>query len=114
MDIALGHAINAIDTAVAHLPLPDEEVVAGDPGTATIDIGTFRGVDIGLWEMTPGTATDVEEDEVFVVLAGRARIEFTDRNLATLEVGPGDVVRLEAGMHTRWTVIETLRKIWVA
>ena len=27
----------------------------------------------GIWEMTPGTAHDVENDEVFVVLAGADR-----------------------------------------
>ena len=32
------------------------------------------GAAVGVWEMTPGVATDVEEDEVFVVLSGSASI----------------------------------------
>lgn len=114
MKLASGHAIDAQGTALAHEPLPVDEVVEGSPATATVELGEFSGATIGIWEMTEGVATDVESDEVFVVLAGRARIDFTDRDLAPLEVGPGDIVRLEAGMHTRWTVTETLRKVWIA
>ncbi|MGO2112599.1 MAG: cupin domain-containing protein, partial [Pseudoclavibacter sp.] len=66
------------------------------------------------WEMTPGTATDTEADEVFVVLAGRARIEFLDPPLPAIDVGPGSLVRLAEGMSTRWTVTETLRKVFIA
>jgi uncharacterized cupin superfamily protein len=31
-----------------------------------------------------------------------------------VELAPGSVVRLTAGMRTTWTVRETLRKIYVA
>jgi uncharacterized cupin superfamily protein len=30
-----------------------------------------------------------------------------------LEIGPGDVVELEAGARTRWIVREHLRKFWL-
>ena len=70
------------------------------------------GLEIGVWEMTPGVMTDVEADEVFVVLSGSATIEFAD-GTATLRVGPGDVVRLAAGAETVWTVAETLRKVYL-
>ena len=56
-------------------------------------------------------STDLELDEVFVVLAGRATIEVEDG--PTLEVGPGDVGLYPAGTRTRWTVHETLRKVYV-
>jgi uncharacterized cupin superfamily protein len=52
----------------------------------------------------------VEADEVFVVLSGRATIEV--ENGPTLEVGPGDVAVLPEGTVTRWTVHETLRKVY--
>lgn len=64
--------------------------------------------------MTPGTASDIEADEVFVVLSGRALIEFVDPALPSVKVGPGSVVRLGEGMRTTWTVTETLRKVYVA
>ncbi|WP_307861649.1 cupin domain-containing protein [Nocardioides xinjiangensis] len=65
-----------------------------------------------MWEMTPGTATDVEVDEVFVVLSGSATLTFGDGEQVVL--GPGSVVRLRAGEHTTWAVRETIRKIYVA
>lgn len=73
----------------------------------------FGGLEIGVWEMTPGTMTDVEADEVFVVLSGAATVEFAD-GTAPLALGSGDVVRLAAGAATVWTVTETLRKVYLA
>lgn len=66
----------------------------------------------GLWEHAPGESTDVEVHEVFVVLEGRASIEI--EGAQSLEIGPGDVVELEAGARTRWIVTEHLRKFWIA
>lgn len=114
---------------VEHHPLPADQVRAGEPtsGSAVLGIlgsgilgdggvlgeGGERGVEIGVWEMTPGVATDVEVDEMFIVLTGRARVEF-EGDMAPIEIGPGDVVRLTAGLRTAWTVTETLRKVYLA
>lgn len=114
MSLIAGRAVDVVDTALVHEPLPKADVVAGSPATATVEFGEFNGVQLGIWEMTAGTATDVEVDEVFLVISGRARIEFTDRDLPPVDIGAGDIVRLEAGMHTTWTVTETLRKIWIS
>jgi uncharacterized cupin superfamily protein len=62
--------------------------------------------------MTPGTMSDVEADEVFVVLSGSATVEFGDGS-PTISIGPGDVVRLAEGAETVWTVTETLRKVYL-
>ena len=99
---------------LVHEPLPADEVLAGSPTTAAHELATLGGVEVGVWEMTPGTATDTEADEVFVVLSGRATIEFASSGLPDLEIGPGSVVRLAEGMRTTWTVTETLRKVYVA
>jgi hypothetical protein len=64
----------------------------------------------GVWQITPGVVTDVEVDEVFVVLSGRATIEIADG--PTLEVGPGDLCVLAQGARTVWRVHETLRKVF--
>jgi uncharacterized cupin superfamily protein len=69
------------------------------------------GVPCGLWEHPVGESTDTEVHEVFVVLTGRARIEIEGQG--PLEIGPGDVVELEAGARTRWIVREHLRKFWL-
>lgn len=64
----------------------------------------------GVWRITEGTVTDVEHDEMFVVLEGRATIEVEGG--ATIEVGPGDVCVLERGARTTWIVHEALRKVF--
>ncbi|MFS0853876.1 cupin domain-containing protein [Microbacterium sp. 179-I 3D4 NHS] len=109
-----GTSADAATLALVHTPLPAADVVAGTPTTAVHPLALRGATEIGIWEMTPGTASDVETDEVFVVLSGRARIAFDDPELADLEVGPGSVVRLAEGQHTVWTVTETLRKIYIA
>jgi uncharacterized cupin superfamily protein len=111
--LAAGVGVDAASLTLTHGPLPTEEVVSGTPTTAARELTTLNGLEIGIWEMTPGTATDTEADEVFVVLAGRATIAFASSGLPDLEVGPGSVVRLAEGMRTSWTVTETLRKIYV-
>lgn len=101
-----------------HGPLPPEQVVAGAPTTGVLVLDQRDGHEIGVWEITPGTASDFEEDEVFIVLSGRARVEFTAVAAGDapppIELGPGSVVRLVSGMQTTWTVHETLRKVYLA
>ena len=53
--------------------------------------------------------TDVEEDELFVVLEGRATIEVDGG--PTLEVGPG-ISACSSGAYATWTVHEPLRKVF--
>lgn len=88
------------------------EIVAGTPSAGVTPLTTFAGAELGVWEMTAGTARDVEADEIFVVLAGDATVRFTDGE--TIELRPGAVVRLSAGDHTEWQVRETLRKLYLA
>ena len=109
---AAGHAVE--DPDLAHEPLPADEVVAGSPTAALAVLDDTGDREIGIWEMTPGTARDTEADELFVVLSGRATIAFEDAALPDLAVGPGSVIRLAAGMRTTWTVTETLRKVYIA
>ena len=112
--LAPGTGADAGALSLSHTPLPSEEVRDGAPTTASAVLATLGDTEIGAWEMTPGTASDVEADEVFVVLSGRAIIAFDDPDLPDLEVGPGSVVRLADGQRTVWTVSETLRKIYIA
>jgi uncharacterized protein len=67
-------------------------------------------VERAIWEITPGTVTDVEADEMFVVISGRATIAVAGGPV--FEVGPGDVCVLTEGAQTTWTVHETLRKVY--
>ena len=111
--LAAGAGLDAATLPLAHESLPADEVLAGAPTTAAQELATLGGIEIGVWEMTPGTATDTEADEVFVVQSGRATSAFASSGRPHLEVGPGSVVRLAEGMRTTWTVTETLRKIYI-
>lgn len=106
-----GAVVDAGNLALTHDPLPDEDVRDGAPTTAYTVLDEASGTEIGVWEMTPGTAVDVEEDEVFIVLSGRATVAFTAPALPPVGLGPGSVMRLTAGMRTVWTVNATLRKV---
>lgn len=88
------------------VPVHDVRLSPDSAVTSSVELGRGRGI----WEITPGTVTDVETDELFVVLSGRATIEVEGG--ATIEVGPGDVCLLAEGAKTTWTVHETLRKVY--
>ncbi|MFF9643252.1 cupin domain-containing protein [Kitasatospora aureofaciens] len=93
-------------------PLDPSQIVSGTPEvtgkvlTESPDGRQLRGI----WQITPGVVTDVEADEMFVVLSGRATIEIEGG--PTLVVGPGDCAVLREGDRTTWTVHETLRKAY--
>ena len=95
-------------------PLPADQVVQGSPATGFAELGGFGGTELGVWEHTPGASTDVEADEVFVVLSGSATVSFDDPTLEPIELRAGSIARLTAGMRTVWTVRETLRKVYIA
>ncbi|MFB2582989.1 cupin domain-containing protein [Herbiconiux sp. P15] len=122
-------AVQASDVGLAHEAVAAEDVVAGSPTTASVELVGEGGSRIGLWEITPGVVTDTEADEVFVVLSGRGRVEFLGAVddagdgagggvdavtlPAPLDLKPGTVGRLAAGTRTRWTITETLRKVYI-
>ena len=99
----------SLDTA----DVPPAQVADGRPRTGTATLGAFEGLEVGVWEMSVGAMRDTEVDELFVVIAGSARVEFEDGSSA-IELGVGDVVRLSAGTQTLWTVREPLRKVYLA
>jgi len=95
-------------------PLERWQIVAGAPqvfGTV-LDESPDGSVQRGVWEHTPGASRDVEVDEMFIIVSGRATIDIEGGSV--LEVGPGDVGVLRAGDRTVWRVHETLRKVYQA
>lgn len=80
--------------------------------TRTYHIGNVENADVGVWEAEPGLIGGVTNEEVFVVLEGRAEVTFEDTQ-ETIRIGPGDVVRLKAGQRNTWRTIERLRKVSV-
>lgn len=100
--------VQSVDLSLEPSPL----IVAGSPSQGSSTFATVAGSEVGVWEMTPGTADDVEVDEVFVVVFGRATVTFLDGG-ETIELSAGSLCRLYEGQRTRWVVTETLRKVYV-
>ena len=91
--------------------LEADEIVEGTPTTAEAFVMAIGDVQVGIWEITPGTVRDVEKDEVFVVLEGEGTIRFAGGEV--VEMGPGSLVRLNSGEVTEWEIRKTLRKVYV-
>lgn len=111
-----GAAVHPDTFDLVHEPVPAAAAAAGTPSTAVQELGRFGGVDLGVWEMTEGGMYDTEADEVFVVLSGRATVQFLSPGgsvESVQELGPHTLMRLTAGTRTRWDVTQTLRKIYL-
>jgi uncharacterized cupin superfamily protein len=93
-------------------PLAPEQIVAGSPEVSglVLDTSADGRVERGIWQHTPGVSRDVEADELFVVISGRATAEIEGGSV--LELSPGVLGLLKAGDRTVWTVHETLRKAY--
>jgi uncharacterized cupin superfamily protein len=109
-------AVDVAGAVLEPLALDPEQVLEGTPETSALTLEerlhTGIVVEHGIWQITPGVATDVEVDEVFVVVSGRATVHIEGG--PTLELAPGTVGTLRAGDRTVWRVHETLRKVYVA
>ena len=109
---AMTFALSVAEVELEPLELDPAQVLEGSPQTSGAVLATSEDgrVERGVWQITPGTVTDVEADELFVVVSGRATIELEDGRV--LEVGPGDAAVLREGERTVWRVHETLRKVY--
>ncbi|GAA3881381.1 cupin domain-containing protein [Leifsonia kafniensis] len=105
--------IAALELRIELEAVAAEQRLAGQPHTGSATLGEFGGSEIGVWEMTPGAMSDVEADEIFVVLFGAGTVEFEETG-ETVLLAPGDVMRLRAGQRTVWTITQTLRKVYFA
>ncbi|MBQ1445388.1 MAG: cupin domain-containing protein [Renibacterium sp.] len=105
-------AIRAADVEVVLEDIEPQRLHSASAQDGATELGILGGVEFGIWEMTEGTASDTENDEVFLVISGSATIDFPQER-RSLRVGPGDLVRLGAGTRTTWTVHEQLRKLYL-
>ena len=105
--------VHAGSIFLEHVAVAPDQALEGGPHTGVGMLGRFGESEVGVWEMTPGAMRDVEADELFVVISGRAIVEFDD-GTTPLSLSAGDVVRLAEGARTVWTVTETLRKVYLA
>lgn len=93
-------------------PVPADEVDEGSPRQGTLELGALGGVETGIWELRDGSVYDTEIDELFVVISGGATVKLLDEG-RSVEVKPGDVMRLTAGTRTQWIVPDHIRKVYL-
>src|SRR5688572_463250 len=100
--------VAAREAALEDDPLDPGQVLGGDPRpSAFVLTESPDGAESGIWRCEPGRFRDIETEEAFVVLEGKATIEWTG---GAIDVKAGDLCHLAAGTQTVWTVHETLLK----
>jgi uncharacterized protein len=92
--------------------LDPSAILEGSPEVSELVLATSPDGRVvrGVWQITPGVVQDVEADELFVVVSGRATVEV--QGGPTLELEPGVVGVLRAGDCAVWRIHETLRKVF--
>lgn len=105
-------AVPVGDVRLSPEELTPSQILAGSPQVSSVELWTSPdgSQSRGIWEITPGTVTDVERDEMFVVLSGRATVEVEDGVI--IDLVPGSICLLGNGARTTWVVHETLRKVY--
>ncbi|KQM81312.1 cupin domain-containing protein [Agromyces sp. Leaf222] len=87
-------------------------VLAGDPQTAEHVLVAREGLEIGVWEVTPGEFASAKHGigEVMQFLSGEGTITHADGSAT--RIAPGTVVALEPGWTGTWRVTATVRKVY--
>jgi len=108
------HRLVSADVAAEPLEPDGVSVALAGASRALVEVGApgEASVEVGLWEAGPGIDTDVEADEVFLVLSGAGTVTFADGS--ALDLRPGVLVRLHEGDLTTWRITERLRKLYLA
>ena len=71
-----------------------------------------KSSEMGLWQCTPGSwRCEVEKDEFFYVLAGRA--VYTEDDGTVTEIAAGMACAFPAGWKGVCRVVETIRKVYM-
>ena len=104
-------SFDAWEPTLRHTLASPDKNRSGDVTTAVEAFATEGDMEVGVWEHSVGVSTDVEVEEVFVVLSGRGTV--TCDSGGRIDLAPGVVGLLPMGAQTRWTVTEPLRKVWI-
>lgn len=104
-------SFQARDVPLEHSPLDPAKSVSGDVTTAVSAQATEGDMEVGVWEHSVGTSTDVEVEEVFIVLEGEGTV--VDDDGGRIDLAPGVVGLLPMGAKTTWTITKPLRKVWI-
>ena len=104
--------VDALHLPLNPWPLDPRDIVEGHPEIHGHVLWTSPdGRDQrGIWQISPGIVRDVEVDELFVVLSGRATLTIAGQ--PPIDLFPGVAGVLRAGESTIWRISETLRKVY--
>ena len=107
--------LRSIDPLAAPLTVvgPKAGATAGSPVESDLTIHAADGVDMGIWECTPGTwpSEKVGVGELMHFVAGHGWL--VDADGRREEIRPGLVRYLPDGWRGHWEVDETVRKVYV-
>jgi len=109
-----GFMVNALTEALDDYGVENpDRIVDGQPQMSKKVV--WRSADgtltQGVWEMTEGAIEGFDNNETFVVVEGRATVEFTNRG-EKFDLLPGTVCVMQKGDPIRITVHEKLRKVY--
>jgi uncharacterized cupin superfamily protein len=103
-----------VDPLTVELPASaaPARIVSGDPTCGELVIVDRDGLEIGLWEVTPGVFDSVKTEigEVVQFLSGAGRIEHGDGSVSP--IAPGVIVEFLPGWTGTWHVEQTTRKLY--
>ena len=103
--------------AAEHLELTPAGVRAGfdsgHPETSVREMYSGGGIDVGVWECTPGgwAIENRPNTEICWIVSGTGVI--TDADGTQRQLVPGTVLTLPKGWSGRWDITQTLRKVYV-
>lgn len=107
----LAESVLAASVALGPSPSP-ARVVSGDPRCGELALVELPGVEIGVWEVTPGRFLSSKPDvgEVMHFVSGAGEITHADGSVT--EIAPGVTLSLQAGWSGEWNVTATVRKVY--
>lgn len=107
--LPLGNTTMNVRTAILTPEILDpKQIIDGNPQVSCLILSDDGHVVRGIWKCTRGTVTDIEQDEMFTVIDGRATVVI--ENGPTLVLLPGYVGLLTHGAKTTWTIHEDIVK----
>ncbi len=108
--MADSYAVVVAGVSLTKDDLDPSKIISGNPEVFSAVMSTsYNGRIVrGIWKCTEGTVIDVEQDEMFTILEGRATVIIEGG--ATLELRPGVMGELKKGDKTTWIIHEALLK----
>ena len=91
---------------------PKPNTVAGTPIESVHEIHSEEGLEVGVWEITPGSCKTAKDgiSELMHFVSGRGTIDGDDGT--TTVIAPGVVLITPDGWSGTWHVTETVRKVY--